>query len=293
MADNRYIEFVSDALDEFPTDKKKVNEWFQELEAAANGLGLKAEDKRAVLTAKMGGRRIIRVSQEATRRGEMPQEENQRDFNWLKAQTIKTFGEERSLYRMIKELVNRRLSREETVSEYRTDREARCNEIWEAFTTEYENIEPIKAAFFNDAILDGLPESYKTEVKKSLPQQIDRSTIKIESIAESIREASTPKKKFPQRKRYEVDEEKREKKITNSPRSQSRFSRSAEGEATTHSPRSPYKSHLRSQDERRCSKCGRAGHSAHRCKSTPRREEKKPTLQERKKGFHILCGQAK
>jgi len=242
-----FIKFAAKSVVEFPEDKRKVNHWFKELEAAMDGVALNAENKRAVLTMKLGGKRLIRITNEAKRRGEFP-DENERDYVWLKKQTIKTFGEEKTLRIIMKEIVSRKLLRDESVEDYRADIESLVDVLWETiFSDDFDTAEQ-KKKLINDVVIGGLPNDFRYEVKNCLPQEEDRTIEKIEKIALNCREMTPKKKSTPFRTK--------EKRLEDRSPTQRREQRS---------PKRMGEEKTTQGNEKRCFYCKEKGHLRWEC----------------------------
>ena len=114
MADNASLTggdaaYLSGILEQFPDKKDAVDEWFQTMESINIGLGFEDVIMKRTLIDKLGVKRYLQVTKEAVARGTVPDNREDRTFNWLKEETIRSLGKKRTLHSRLQAVVSRRL----------------------------------------------------------------------------------------------------------------------------------------------------------------------------------------
>ena len=170
------------------------------------GLGFEEEVMKRTLIDKLGVRRYLQVTKEAMARGTVPEDRVERTFEWLKEETIRSFGEKRTLYSRLQAVVSRRLNRTERVKEYRADVERYVDEFWGTLKTlmkrsgdererETQNAAELAAKqrmCCDNVYTMGLPREFKVLTLNSLPRAEDQTMEKLELITTNLREGKLP-----------------------------------------------------------------------------------------------------
>ena len=210
MADRSFLGgsdavYLSGILEVFPDKKDEVIEWFQTMESINIGLGFADVTMKRTLIDKLGVKKYLQVIKEAVARGTVPEDRGERTFTWLKEETIRSFGEKRTLYSRLQAVVSRRLNRTERVKEYRADVERYVDEFWGTLETlmkrsgdererETQNAAELaaKQRLCCNVYTMGLPRELKVLTLNSLPRADDQTMEKLELVTTNLREGELP-----------------------------------------------------------------------------------------------------
>ena len=198
------VAYLSGILEVFPDKKDFVIEWFQTMESINIGLGFDDVVMKRTFIDKLGVTRYLQVTKEAMARGTVPEDRDDRTFTWLKEETVKSLGVERTLYSRLQEVVSRRLRQNERVKEYRADVERSVDELWSTIKSlmerhgnngekaDQETAElAAKHKLCSDVYMMGLPRDVKMMTLNSLPREEDQTMEKLELVTINLRERRT------------------------------------------------------------------------------------------------------
>ena len=197
--DEKKVDLIIKAVKPFPQNREEVCRWFDILEPVIKTMCVNDATKYTALVTLLGGERFSQVSMEAQNKGQEPEA----TYIWLKEQVVATFSKKRTVRSLMKQILARRLDRNESIEQYRAEIEMQVRQLCDSIKEVADDEEKL-TELIGEIMIGGLPRHMRLQVKNSLTgekfktENIERVVNNIQTEAEHS--YKNLKKNSPQKK---------------------------------------------------------------------------------------------